>query len=453
MRGRVLVVDDDASMREALADGLREEGFAVEQRASAEDALQRLREAPPLDALLTDLRMKGMDGLELCQRASEHEPHLPVLVMTGFGDMQAAVAAIRAGAYDFLPKPFEPDALSIALDRAVQHRRLHEELGALQRKLRDAQPFEDLLGESREMQELCSLLERAAQTDSTVLVTGETGSGKELVARALHRRSVRADGPFVALNCAAVPEGLLESELFGHTRGSFTDARSARQGLLQKAQGGTLFLDEIGDMPPLLQAKLLRVLQERTIRPVGSDEELPVNVRIVAATHRDLEQAVEEGSFRQDLLYRINVIQLSVPPLRDRGNDVLLLSQRFLSEHAARCGRQVHGISAPAAAKLLAYDWPGNVRELQNCIERAVALTQHAELVVDDLAPKVRSWEPDPGKADAQVELVPLAQIERRHIQRVLDAVGGNKARAASILRIGRKTLYRKLEQYRAEPG
>ena len=446
MRGHVLLVDDDAAMRETLVAGLDEDGFEVLSVGGAERALNLLRSSP-VEAVVTDIRMHGMNGLELCQRVNEVKPKVPVLVMTGFGDMEAAVAAIRAGAYDFLAKPFEAEALTIALDRAIQNYRLNQELRVLQQRLREAQPFEEILGESQEMTALCDLLERAARSDSTVLITGETGSGKELVARALHQRSDRAEGPFVAINCAAVPESLLESELFGHTKGAFTDAKAARPGLLQKARGGTLFLDEVGDMPLILQAKLLRVLQERRVRPVGSDEEVEVDVRIAAATHRDLESAVEEGSFRQDLLYRINVIQLAVPPLRARGNDILLLAQRFLRDHAQRSGRPVTGISADAAAKLLAYDWPGNVRELQNCIERAVALTLHDRLVVEDLPPKVRSWDSSKAKRGSGVELVPLEQIERRHILHVLDAVDGNKARAAAILRIGRKTLYRKLDQ------
>lgn len=445
--GSVLVVDDDPSLRETLASALEDDGFRVTQASSGEEALALLRDSPQ-DALLTDLRMRGLDGLEVCRRANEIKPQVPVLVMTAFGDMEAAVSAIRAGAYDFLAKPVEPDALTIALSRAVQHRRLRSEISELQRRLRATASPEDMIGESREIESLYGLLERAAQTDSTVLITGETGAGKELVARALHRRSHRAAGPFVPLNCAAVPEALLESELFGHTRGAFTDAKTDREGLLQRASGGTVFLDEIGDMPLVLQAKLLRVLQERKVRPVGSDREVPIEVRVVAATHRDLETAVEEGSFRQDLLYRINVIQLEVPPLRDRGNDVLLLAQHFLDHYARQSGRAVEGLSAEAAARLLAYDWPGNVRELQNCIERAVALTQHDRIVVADLAPRVRDCDAARGPSEGEVELIPLDQVERRHILQVLEAVGGNKARAASILRIGRKTLYRKLEQY-----
>jgi two-component system response regulator HydG len=441
----VLVVDDDSAFRETLVASLESEGFAASSATSAAEALQRVVQDPRHDAIVTDIRMHGMTGLDLCRRVHEARPEVPIVVMTAFGDLEAAVAAIRAGAYDFLAKPFETEQLTIALDRAVQRARLEAEIVTLKERLHEVAPFEEILGESLEIVRLCDFVQRVASTESTILVTGETGTGKELVARALHRRSRRAEGPFVPVNCASVPEALLESELFGHAKGAFTDARTARPGIVQKASGGTLFLDEIGDMPLALQAKLLRVLQERRVRPVGSDEEVEVDVRVVAATHRDLEAAVEEGTFRQDLLYRINVVQLDVPPLRARGNDVLLLAQHFLHHYSERSGRPVEGLSAEAAAKLLAYDWPGNVRELQNCIERAVALTQHARLVVADLPKSVQSYQ-SVSPSGAEVELIPLEQVERRHILGVLQAVGGNKARAASVLRIGRKTLYRKLE-------
>ncbi|MEZ6185363.1 MAG: sigma-54 dependent transcriptional regulator [Planctomycetota bacterium] len=449
MKGDVLLVEDDRELREVLREGLEAEGFRVRAAAGGGAALDELRARRP-EVVLSDLRMSGLGGLELCRRVQELDPHLPVVLMTAFGDLEAAVGAMRAGAYDFLAKPFEVEELGLVLERAVRTRRLTQQVSALEARLREVEPFEELLGESREVRALCDLIARSARADTTVLVLGETGSGKELVARALHRRSPRARGPFVAINCAAVPAALLESELFGHTKGAFTGAERDRPGLLQQAQGGTLFLDEVGDMPLELQAKLLRVLQERRARAVGSDAEFAVDCRVVAATHRDLEEEVEAGRFRQDLLYRINVIELRVPPLRDRGNDVLLLAQRFVEAHAARMQREVSGISAAAAAKLLAYDWPGNVRELENCMERAVALTQGREVVVDDLPPRVRGAAPGPA-AGAAVELIPLEQVERRHVLAVLNAVEGNKARAASILRIGRKTLYRKLEHYGAE--
>ena len=302
------------------------------------------------------------------------------------------------------------------------------------------------------MQAVYDLLGRIADSPATVLITGESGTGKEVAARALHERGPRKGRPFVAINCSAVPEALLESELFGHARGAFTDARAARAGLLLQATGGTLLLDEIGDMPIALQPKLLRSLQERTLRPVGGDEEMPFDVRIIATTNRDLHALVEEGRFREDLYFRINVIHVEMPPLRARGGDVLLLAQHFIDVHATRAGKHVTGLSPPAAEKLLAYSWPGNVRELQNCIERAIALTQHERIGVEDLPETVRAYKRSHVliATDDPSELVSLAEVERRYVLRVLEAVGGNKTSAAHILGVTRKTLYRKLEEYGA---
>jgi len=314
-----------------------------------------------------------------------------------------------------------------------------------------AQRFEDILGTSAAMLEMCELVARVADTETTVLVTGESGTGKELVAKALHARSGRRDGPFVAINCAAMPENLLESELFGHVKGAFTDARTSRPGLFVRATGGTILLDEIGEMPAGMQAKLLRALQERTVRPVGGDEELPFDARILAATNRDLETEVEEKRFREDLFYRINVVRVHVPPLRARGSDVLLLAQLFLERYAAQSRRAVAGLSSDAADRLLAYPWPGNVRELQNCIERAVALAQAERIGKDDLPEKIREHAAvrvDVASNDAG-ELLPMEEVERRYILKVLEAVGGNKTLAAQILGFDRRTLYRKLERTR----
>jgi two-component system response regulator HydG len=305
------------------------------------------------------------------------------------------------------------------------------------------------------MRQVFGLIERVAAVDSSVLIVGESGTGKELVCRAIHARSSRSRGPLVAINCAAMPEALLESELFGHARGAFTDAKSSRTGLFVQASGGTLFLDEIGELPLSLQPKLLRALQERKVRPVGGDTEIPFDARIVAATNRDLEEQVAERRFREDLYYRINVIHLALPPLRTRGSDVLLLAQRFLSQHAARMHKQVTGISTGAAERLLCYRWPGNVRELQNCIERAVALTNFAEITIEDLPEKLRKYSEAPlvvGGADPS-EIVPLAEMERRYILRALEVFGGSRAATAQRLGVDRKTLYRKLQQYQQEPG
>jgi two-component system response regulator HydG len=394
--------------------------------------------------------LRGMSGLELCARVAENRPDVPVIVITAFGTVDHAIGAIRAGAYDFIIKPFDTEVLSFALERALQHSRLREEVKTLRRVVADASHFGSLIGTSSAMGSVYDLLGRIADSPATVLVTGESGTGKEVAARALHERGPRKGKPFVALNCSAVPEQLLESELFGHARGAFTDARAARAGLLLQANGGTLLLDEIGDMPLALQPKLLRALQERTLRPVGGDEEVPFDVRVIATTNRDLRALVEEERFREDLYFRINVIHVEMPPLRARGGDVLLLAQHFIDVHAARAGKQVKGLSPGAAEKLLAYSWPGNVRELQNSIERAIALTQHDRIVVEDLPETVRAYKRSHVliATDDPSELVPLSEVERRYVLRVLEAVGGNKTSAAQILGMTRKTLYRKLEEY-----
>jgi two-component system response regulator HydG len=378
-----------------------------------------------------------------------NRPDLPVLVMTGFGSLEAAVAAIRAGAYDFISKPVLLDVLAIAVDRAARTRALSDEVKRLRSDVvRSA--TDDLIGNSAAMRKVHDLVARVADTEVSVLVTGESGTGKEVVAKALHRGSRRARGPFVAVNCSAMPENLLESELFGHTRGAFTDAREARTGLFAQAKGGTLFLDEIGDMPITLQPKILRALQERMVRPLGASAELPIDVRILAATNRDLEAAIEEKRFREDLFFRLNVIQISLPPLRSRAGDVLPLAQHFLEMFARRSQRAVTGIAQPAAEKIASYTWPGNVRELQNCMERAVTLARFEQVIVDDLPEKIRAYRSSHVlvTSDDPAELVPMEEVERRYIFRVLESVGGNKAAAARILGFERKTLYRKLERW-----
>jgi len=452
MKAKVLIVDDDTSMCELLAESLAQQGYDVRWKASARDALAEV-EQRNFDVVLTDINMKDMNGLELCQKATEVHPDLPVIVITAFGSMETAVQAIRAGAYDFITKPFDIDVVAIAIERAVKHGLLQREVQRLQRAVDESRRFDELLGASPAMKEVYDLLERVAESESTVLVTGESGTGKELVARALHRRSKRASGPFVAINCAAMPEQLLESELFGHTKGAFTDARTARPGLFVQAKGGTIFLDEIGDMPLGLQPKLLRALQERSVRPVGGDHETPIDVRVVAASNRDLETAIEERKFREDLYYRINVIHVELPPLRARGADVLLLAQHYLEHFAAQSQKDVRTLDAEAAERLSAYAWPGNVRELANCLERAVALTRSESIGSADLPEKIRNYRTSHVLVAATdpSELVPLEEVEKRYILRVLEAVGGNKTLAAQVLGLDRKTLYRKLDRYGTE--
>ena len=450
MKSRVLIVDDDAEMLSMLRVGLSAREFDVACASAAPEALEAVAHGE-FDVVVTDLNMRGMNGLELCERIAGSRPDLPVVVITAFGSLDAAVAAMRAGAYDFIAKPFHLDALKLTLERAARHRALRREVKLLRSRVSAATRFEELLGDSPAMRRLYDVLERVSHLESSVLVSGESGTGKELVARALHRRSDRAGGPFVAVNCAALPETLLESELFGHARGAFTGAQAARTGLFVQASGGTLLLDEIGELPLGLQPKLLRALQERKVRPVGGDREVPFDVRLVAATNRDLEAAVEEKRFRDDLYYRVNVIPVALPPLRARGNDVLLLAQHFL-EQLGGPKEGLTGISAPAAAKLLAYAWPGNVRELQNCMERAVALARFSEIVVDDLPERVRDYTRSRIVLDGDDPsgLVTMEEMERRYLLRVLDATRGNKTLAAQILGLDRATLYRKLEKYAA---
>jgi two-component system response regulator HydG len=450
VKGRVLVVDDDASMCDMLVSDLGELGFEVKARTAAPAALEALV-ASEFDAVVADLNMPGMSGLELCERIVASRPDVPVIVITAFGSIQTAVAAIRSGAYDFVTKPLEVDALGLALERAIQHRRLSDEVRRLRQAVEEGRRFGTLLGTSPAMRRMYELLDRIADSSASVLIAGETGTGKELVARALHERGRRKAGPFVAVDCASLPEPLLESELFGHVRGAFTDAHAARRGLFVQANGGALFLDEIGDLPLALQAKLLRALQTRSVRPVGANDEVPFDVNLIAATNRDLESAVEEGRFREDLYFRINVIHVEMPPLRARGGDVLLLAQHFVDRYAAQAGKRVTGLSPEAAERLLAYVWPGNVRELENCIERAIALTRHETIGLDDLPEKIRGFQRSHVlvAGDDPSELAPLEEVERRYVLRVMEAVGGSKTLAARVLGIGRKTLYRKLEQYK----
>jgi two-component system response regulator HydG len=449
MSTRVLLVDDDATLCDTLAIGLRKHGNEVDTRTSADDAYNLLsNDSLDFDVVVTDLNMAHVGGIELCQRIVANRPDVPVIVLTAFGSLDTAVAAIRAGAYDFISKPVEVAALAMAVDRAAAHRSLREEVKRLRRQSAGGS-FDEIVAKSTAMRDVVELIERVASSDVTVLVTGESGTGKEVVARAIHAHGRRAERPFVAINCAAMPEALLESELFGHIRGAFTDAKATKDGLFVRADGGTILLDEIGDMPLALQPKLLRVLQERSVRPLGGNTEIPIDVRIVAATNRDLESAIEEGRFREDLFYRINVVNLRLPPLRARGGDVLTLAQHFVGQLAGRAQKNVTGIAPPAAERLLAYAWPGNVRELQNCIERAVALARFEHIAVDDLPEKIRDYRRSHVlvAADDPSELVPMDDVERRYVLRVMEAVDYNKTAAARILGFDRKRLYRWLDR------
>jgi two-component system, NtrC family, response regulator AtoC len=442
----VFVVDDEREMCDLIALGLKKRGFTMATFSNGADALAAIP-TRDVDVVITDLNMRGMTGLELCQHIVADRPDIPVIMLTAFGSFETAVGAIRAGAYDFVTKPVEIEALAIAVRRAAEHRSLRGEVKRLREVVANTRGRGDLIGASPAMQRVYELIDQVSATDATVLLTGESGTGKEVVAREIHNRSKRGDKPFVALNCAAVPEALLESELFGHAKGAFTDAKQSRQGLFQQAHAGTLFLDEIGEMALALQPKLLRALQERKIRPVGGEAEVGTDVRLVAATNRDLEEMVEDKRFREDLYYRVHVIHIPLPPLRARGGDLLLLAQHFVKHQAAVFDKNVVGLSAAAAERLMTYDWPGNVRELGNAIERAVALAHFEEVQVEDLPDKIRT-SPRGQRAMSGTELpelLTLEEVERRHVLRVLEACDRNRTDAAKMLGLDRKTLYRKL--------
>ncbi len=449
----MLLVDDDPNMCEMLAHDLETRGYSVEWVTSARKALAKFDGTENFAAVVSDLNIGDESGLELCRELVAHDQNLPVILITGFGSIEAAVRAIRLGAYDFITKPFEFDTLSLTLERAIKHRSLQLEVGRLKKQLAEGPPrFAELLGKSPPMRELFRVLHRVSDTTTTALITGESGVGKELVARALHQESRRKDAPFVAVNCGALPETLLESELFGHMKGAFTDARSDRAGVFREAGGGTLFLDEIGELPVALQPKLLRVLQERTVRPLGGNKEIPVDVRIVCATNVDLREAVKQGKFREDLYYRLDVVHLEVPPLRARGTDVLLLAESFLARLAEREKRPAPTLSPEVAERLLSYEWPGNVRELYNLLERVMALgagpVTHMSELPERMRQSTRTVTPD---AEEPSTLIPLAEVEKRYILRVMAALKGNKRQAAETLGLDRSTLYRKLQIYGPE--
>ena len=453
MSGNILVVDDDEATCDLIAAMLTQQGFTVTTQTSARDALT-LVTGTDFDVVLTDLGMTPMSGIEFTERMLGVKPDVPVIVVTGYNSVESAIAAMRVGAFDFVTKPVDGNLLGLAVTRAVRNKGLQTEVKRLRAAGTAADGVGGIIGRSPAMKRTFDLISRVAPSDASVLIHGETGTGKELVARSIHETSGRK-GAFVAINCAAVPASLLESELFGHARGAFTDAKSQRTGLFVEAANGTLFLDEIGEMPLEVQPKLLRAIQERKVRPVGSNQEISFNARIVAATNRDLETEAHAKRFREDLYYRINVVTIDLAPLRERGSDVLALAQFFLDKFAARGTKGALSLSTTAAEKLTSYNWPGNVRELENCIERAVALARFDHVTVQDLPDRVQAYRADRFvvAADEPAEILTMDQLERRYILRVMTLVGGNKSRAALLLGFDRRTLYRKLEQYEAAPA
>jgi two-component system response regulator HydG len=448
----ILVVDDEPDACELIRHLLEKEGYTVSTETTARSALERVV-SQTYELVLTDVTMPEMDGIALCQKITGVRPGLPIVLLTGRADMDTVTRALRVGVRDFLTKPLQAAALLGAVTRIVGHPE-QQRSSALSCEV-VGQPSElrlaGLLGESESMQKVRSLVLDLAESVASVVIQGETGTGKEIIAHALHATSPLSDGPFIALNCAAMPAGLLESELFGHARGAFTDAKTAKKGLLLQAEGGTLLLDEIGELPLLMQPKLLRALQERTVRPVGEHKEVPFNCRIIAAANQDLELEVKAKRFREDLYYRLDVVRITVPPLRARGNDILLLARHFLKRFVER-SRRVVVLSEPAAAKLLSYSWPGNVRELENCMERAVALARSEEVAVDDLPERIRLFQPTASEPVTSgvpaADVTSLFDAERDHVLRAVEQFGGNKTRAAAILGIDRRTLYRRLERY-----
>ncbi|MBL8950945.1 MAG: sigma-54-dependent Fis family transcriptional regulator [Myxococcaceae bacterium] len=445
----IAYVEDDPNQAGAMQDLLDDSGYDLTHYPSAEAAITALEAgAVHADLVLTDVGLPGKSGLELCAALKQSRPDLAVIVITGDAKVETAAEALRAGAYDYLAKPVMPDLLLPCISRAVERNKLTRELA---RSGRPAGSDETgLFGESDGMLRVKSLVSRVAASGGSVMVIGETGTGKELVARALHALSPRKQAPFVAINCAALPATLVESELFGYAKGAFTDARSARQGLFIEADGGTLFLDEVAELSLDNQAKLLRALQERKVRPLGSNTELPFDARVVCATHRDLDAEVEAGRFRQDLFFRLNVIRIDLPPLRERGMDIVHLAKRFLDQVCERDGAAKMELEPDLARMLVDYAWPGNVRELENCIERLVAFAQGGKLAVADLPEKIRTFKRERFSmhVDDLTEVLPLEELERRYILRVLQLAKDNRTRAAEMLQIDRRTLHRRLEAW-----
>ncbi len=448
---RVLVVDDEENIRLVLRTLLKKHGYEVEVADSGEAALAALDAFDP-DVILTDVRMPRMGGLDLLNALKARQHPATVIVMSAYGNVDLAIEAMKAGAYDYVGKPFKPDEVVLALRKAEEREALRRENRALKEQIQKDHQFESILAKSKEMLDIFRTITKIADFKTTVLITGESGTGKELVARAIHGKSTRKAAPFVAINCGAIPENLLESELFGHKKGAFTDASADRRGLFEEADGGTLVLDEIGELPLNLQVKLLRVLQEDTIRRLGDSRDVKVDVRIIAATHRDLGADVKAGRFREDLIYRINVLAIHIPPLRSRREDVSLLIDHFVTRNNARLGTSVRGLSPDARKLLLEYGWPANVRELENTLERAMVLAESDVLSAADLPEKIRDAL-DP----VQVQLASgelsikrtSAAIEEILIRRALQKTKGNRTRAAEVLEISHRALLYKIKDYK----
>ncbi|MGZ3703110.1 MAG: sigma-54-dependent transcriptional regulator [Bdellovibrionota bacterium] len=451
-KGKVIIVDDEQEMRSLLQDYLQGEGYETQCFPVATDALEALSPGGSLgadqsdgdiDVIISDIKMPQMDGLEFTSRLQQLRPEVPVILITAFGSIETAIEAMRRGAFHYVVKPFKLAEMGVQVDRAVEHRKLQRDNTALRQEVKKSFSMGNVIGKSNAMKAIFDLVSRVSQATANVLVTGESGSGKEMVARAIHQNGPRASKPFIAINCTAIPESLLESELFGHAKGSFTGAIQRKRGLFEEAEGGTLFLDEIGDMNPLLQSKLLRVIQERKVRAVGENVDRPVDVRIIAATHKDLKTAIREGWFREDLFYRLSVIPIVIPSLRNRRDDIPLLAEHFLKKYSAMNNSRVKGFTKRAVAKLMEQKWEGNVRELENVVERAVVLCPNTLIDEGDI-PTTEAQNAEAFFSGAIEDFPTVAQLEERYIKIVLEKTAGRKDKAAQILGINRRTLYRK---------
>jgi DNA-binding NtrC family response regulator len=443
---KILVIDDDLEMCGLLSDVLKGEGFSVLAIGESLEASRALKKEE-FDVIITDLKMKGLKGLDLLEEAKKVAPLTPVIIITAFGTIESAIQAMKMGAYDYITKPFQMDEIVLTVKKALENRLLKKEVVRLKREVESRYQFHQLIGKSPSMQKIYDLIQRISDSSGNVLIMGESGTGKELVAKAIHYNGVRKEGPFVAVNCAAIPETLLESELFGYKKGAFTDAKTDKKGLIPGATEGTLFLDEITEMPSMLQAKLLRVIEERSVRPLGDTNSYPIDVRIISASNRDIRSLIREGRFREDLYYRLKVIDIELPPLRERREDIPLLVQHFIGKFSDETKKKISGASEDALKLLVNYSWPGNVRELENVIQRAITLTQYETILPDDLPSsmlqEIRENVLDKGFR----EKYSIDQLEKEYIRKILIEVGGNKSKAAEILGLDRKTLYRKLEE------
>ncbi|MBS3907097.1 MAG: sigma-54-dependent Fis family transcriptional regulator [Syntrophaceae bacterium] len=443
---RVLVVDDDLEMCGLLSDILKGEGFSA---IATHDSLEasKILKKEEFDILITDLKMKGLKGLDLLEETRRVSPLTPVIIITAFGTIESAIQAMKMGAYDYITKPFQMDELILTVRKALENRFLKKEVVRLKKEVEARYHFHQLIGKSASMQNIYDLIERIRDSSINVFITGESGTGKELAAKAIHYSGIRKGGPFIAVNCAAIPETLLESELFGYKKGAFTDAKSDKKGLIFEADEGTLFLDEITEMPPTLQAKLLRALEEREVRPLGDTNSYPIDLRIIATSNCDIGSSIQQGRFREDLYYRLKVIDIDMPALRERREDIPILVQHFIQKFSKELKKAVSTVSGDALKILLNYPWPGNVRELENIIQRAITLSRHEVISPEDLPASIIQKSDEKLFEKATEEKFTLDQLEKEYIRRVLIETGGNKSKAAERLGLDRKTLYRKLEE------